>query len=95
MQAFQALQLRDFSTQNLLLEQTRCLERKYTDIDSHYGWVLAADRAHVARMFQTAEMAGGEGVGTWMKRVSERHAETRDALREWVSALEKMVEESG
>jgi hypothetical protein len=93
LQAFAAPTLPYHSAQKLLLEQTRCLERKYTDIDTHYGWVLASDREFVARMFERTEMADDEGVATWMKRVSERHAEIRDSLREWVGALEEMVEE--
>jgi hypothetical protein len=93
LQALAAPTLRYHSAQKLLLEQTRCLERRYTDIDTYYGWVLASDREFVARMFERAEMVDDEGAATWMKRVSERHAEIRDSLRDWVRALEEMVEE--
>lgn len=93
LQSFAAPRLSYHSAQKLLLEKMRSLERKYTDIDTHYGWVLASDRKSVARMFEQAEMTNAEGVATWMKRVSEQHAEIRDSLREWVRALEEMVEE--
>jgi hypothetical protein len=77
-----------------LLEQTRCLERRYADIDTHYGWVLASDRALVARVFGSDVVDAEVGASLWMRRVSKRHRDIKAALRDWISALELLEEES-
>jgi hypothetical protein len=54
------------------------LVEKSSDIDAHYGWVLAADSAQVARMFQSSNQGEARA---WVKQHFERYEKSKITVK--------------
>src|SRR4051794_16704387 len=68
------------------LEMATGLERQYSELNTHYGWVVASDYIHVNTVLHSLskkDIIGKE----WFKEVSQRQTATRTALREVIEKL--------
>jgi hypothetical protein len=63
-----------------ILSMASDLERQYQKLDTHYGWVLASDHAHVSRVL--CSYFGEDEAERWLGWVNAEMAESRSTLRE-------------
>jgi hypothetical protein len=69
---------RDVATQ--IVSMASDLERQYRELDTHYGWVLASDHAHVSKVLRWY-FGENAKIGRSMSGVNAKIANDRSALR--------------
>jgi hypothetical protein len=75
-----------------ILDEANRLLQKYDNLDRHYGWVLARDSDHVARvMGQNGEQRGREAQ-QWMNDICGRFVSARDGLEELRETLRTLID---
>lgn len=71
-------------------EMATDLERQYSELNTHYGWVLASDYMHVNGCLRSLFKKDVDGKD-WFKEVFERQAATRSALKEMIGKIERVL----
>jgi hypothetical protein len=76
-----------------ILGDIDCQEKRYSELDTHYGWVLASDYACVARAFGRDGVAA-EDARTWISNVCRKHGEIKGALRELATGFRNFIRDA-
>jgi len=74
-----------------ILKEAGQLIHKYDDLERHYGWALAGDSDHVARVLGTNPEERAREARQWMIDVCGRFVSARVGLEELHETLRKLI----
>jgi hypothetical protein len=81
-----------FATSRHYLAAFEALEKKYQELDTHYGWVLASDYALVGAVVSRTVCTEDEP-DEWMKNIYQRHNKMHMVVSHLSQALRCLVEQ--
>jgi hypothetical protein len=76
-----------------ILGDIDCQEKRYSELDTHYGWVLASDYACVAKAFGQDGVAV-EDARAWINGVCGKYGKMSDALRELEAGFRQFIRDA-